>query len=89
MNSEVGMNDPNNPVVLANLPSDAEAALLIAYLQSVGITARLSGAGGATGWPEGVRYVQVVVRQADLERAKDAMEAAKRGRGEDPNFGVE
>ena len=64
--------DPNNPVVLAELRNDAEAALLVAHLETCGIEARISGAGGATGWPEAAGYTQVVVRQADLERARAA-----------------
>jgi hypothetical protein len=66
--------DPNAPVVLANLLTDAEAALLIGHLESLGITARTSGAGGATGWPEAAGYTQVVVRQADFERADAALQ---------------
>jgi hypothetical protein len=64
--------DPNNPVVLTELLTDAEAALLVAGLEAHGIVARTSGAGGATGWPAAGRYTQVVVRQADLERAQSA-----------------
>jgi hypothetical protein len=64
--------DPNSPAVLANLLTDAEAAMLIAHLEALGIEARTSGAGGSTGWPESVRYTQVVVRQGDLERAREA-----------------
>jgi hypothetical protein len=70
--------DLNNPVVLAELLTDAEAALLVAHLESLGIRARCSGAGGATGWPEAARYTQVVVRQADLERAKAAAHQLRR-----------
>lgn len=64
--------DPNSPAVLANLLNDAEAAMLIAHLEALGIEARTAGAGGSTGWPESVRYTQVVVRQADLARAQEA-----------------
>ena len=66
--------DPDEPHVLANLPTDAEAAMLIGRLESLGIRARASGAGGSTGWPEAAGYVQVVVRQADLERAQAALD---------------
>jgi hypothetical protein len=62
--------DLNNPEVLGNLLTAAEAAVLVARLDSLGIAARVSGAGGATGWPEAGSYTQVVVRQADLERAR-------------------
>jgi hypothetical protein len=67
--------DLDNPVVLANLPTDAQAALLVNRLESLGIRALISGAGGATGWPEAGGYTQVVVRQADLERAQAALDA--------------
>jgi hypothetical protein len=62
-------NDPNSPRVLGNFGSEAEASLIIAQLESAGITARTSGMGGATGWPEAQGYTQVVVRASDLERA--------------------
>jgi hypothetical protein len=64
--------DLNNPAVLANLLTDSEAALLVAHLETLGIIARVSGAGGGTAWPESAGYSQVVVRQADLERARAA-----------------
>jgi hypothetical protein len=70
--------DPNTPVVLANLLTDTEAALLVDHLETLGITARISGAGGATGWPEAARYTQVVVRQADLERAEAAVQQQRK-----------
>jgi hypothetical protein len=44
-------------------------AALVAHLESLGISARVSGAGGSTGWPEATGYSQVVVRRSDLERA--------------------
>jgi hypothetical protein len=72
--------DPNAPVVLANLLTDAEAALLIGHLESLGITARTCGAGGAAGWPEARGYTQVVVRQADYERAEAAVQQQRKAR---------
>jgi hypothetical protein len=62
----------DNPVVLSNLLTNDEAAMLVAELESLGITARVSGAGGATGWPEAASYTQVLVRRGDLERARAA-----------------
>jgi hypothetical protein len=70
--------DSNNPVVLAQWLTDVEAALLVAHLESHGILARVSGAGGATGWPEAAGYTQVVVRQADIERARAVAEEIRR-----------
>lgn len=64
--------DSQSPVVLADFLTDTEAALLVAHLESLGIFARTNGSGGATGWPEMATYTQVVVRQADLDRAQAA-----------------
>ena len=75
--------DSNNPVVLANLLTDAEAALLVGHLESLGIEARVSGAGGATGWPEAARYAQVVVREGDLERAQATAREVGHGHSKD------
>ncbi len=74
--------DADEPVPLANLPSDADAAILVAHLESLGIKAMISGAGGATGWPEAAMHTQVVVRQADLQRAQAAMRERDSGDGE-------
>lgn len=71
--------DHNEPVTLANLPNDADAAILVAHLESLGIKAMISGAGGATGWPEAAMLTQVVVRHADLERAQAAMRELQPG----------
>jgi hypothetical protein len=73
-------NDGQNPVTLANLLTADEAALLVSRLETLGIAARISGAGGATGWPEAAAYTQVIVLQADLERAQSAYEAWQRGK---------
>jgi hypothetical protein len=66
--------DANSPQVLANLPTEAEAALLVGHLGSLGIEAYVSGAGTSTGWPEAASDVQVVVRRADLVRAREALD---------------
>ena len=62
--------DPNSPQVLANLLTSTEAAMLVAHLESLGIAAQTSGAGGSTGWPEAPGYTQVVVKQDDLHKAQ-------------------
>jgi hypothetical protein len=59
--------DPNTPVVLANLLTDAEAALLIGHLQTLGT--RMSGP-AAPGWPEAATRRS----QADFERASGRQE---------------
>jgi hypothetical protein len=71
--------DPDRPVVLSNLLTDTEAAILVAYLEGEGIAAMTAGSGGSTGWPEAARYVQVVVRHRDLDRARAAAEAMRHG----------
>jgi hypothetical protein len=63
-------NDPDSPRVLARLRTEADAYLLIEHLESLGIKAVYGGAGTSTGWPEAPGDVQVMVRQADLERAQ-------------------
>ena len=65
--------DPNSPQVLANLRTPIEAQLLVNHLESVGIKAIASGAGPSTGWPEVPCESQVVVRNMDLERAKQVL----------------
>ena len=83
--------DANSPQVLANLPTEAEAALLVGHLDSLGIKAYVSGAGTSTGWPEAPSDVQVVVRQADLARAQEALDHIrdKRSKKQADNVGEE
>jgi hypothetical protein len=66
--------DPHRPVVLSDFLTEMEARLLIGFLEAQGIKAFNSGTGGATGWPDAAAYVQVVVREVDLEVAKAAMQ---------------
>ena len=73
--------DPNNPQVLAGLLTEEEAALIVGHLDSLGIHADIWGANtSGVAWPEVPRNVQVVVRQADLERARAALERLQRDR---------
>jgi len=71
-------NDPNSPQVLANLRTDTEAQLVVNHLESIGIKALIAGAGPSTGWPRAPSETQVVVRRADLERAKEALSTIQR-----------
>lgn len=65
--------DPNEPVVLISMLSEAEAATLIAALDAYGITAQSTG-GLTSGFKaEAPGDVRVLVRQSDLERAKTAL----------------
>lgn len=60
--------DPNSPRVLARLPTEIDAVLLVDHLEGSGIKAMIGGAGTSTGWPEAPGDVQVLVRASDLER---------------------
>lgn len=66
-------NDPNGPHVLANSRTQMEAQLVVNHLEILGIKALINGAGPSTGWPEALGEIQVVVRRADIERAKQAL----------------
>lgn len=71
-------NDPLRPVEVARLRSEGDAALLIARLEQEGIKAMSGGAGTSTGWPEAMGDVSVIVRQCDLERARQIREELAR-----------
>ena len=75
--------DPNNPQVVAGLLTQEEASLLVAHLESLGIRADVWGANTAIAWPEIPRNVQVVVRSADLARAKEALDQFRRARSDE------
>ena len=67
--------DPNRPVVLTTAPSEPQAALIVAALDKRGVKAQTTGeltSGFRVAAPGGVR---VIVRQADLDRAQDALRA--------------
>jgi hypothetical protein len=66
--------DPDSPTEVARVRNEVEATLIVGHLESLGIKAFISGAGTSTGWPEVPGDVQVVVRQADLERARTALD---------------
>jgi hypothetical protein len=60
--------DPDCPEVVAEMANEQEAALAVAYLESLGITAHPWGIGA-----EHVAYLQVAVRRADAARARAAL----------------
>ena len=70
--------DPNSPKILATVLTEQEATLIVNHLAPAGIKALIAGAGSATGWPEARGYVQVVVRQADVARAKELLKRVRR-----------
>jgi Putative prokaryotic signal transducing protein len=72
--------DPNSPQVVARLLTQAEAGMLVAHLESQGIKADIWGASGTNAAPEIPSDVQVVVRAADLDKAKEAVEKLRQKR---------
>lgn len=70
--------DPNSPQVLTTALTEQEAALIVNHLDALGIKADIWGARSFAAWPEIPRDIQVVVRQADLSRAKEALDQLQR-----------
>ncbi len=70
--------DPNSPQVLTTAWTEQEAALIVNHLETLGIGAEIWGAPGLAAWPDVPRDIQVVVRQADLSRAQDALSHIRR-----------
>jgi hypothetical protein len=81
--------DPNSPKVLATLPTEVEAALVVNHLRNQGIEAHLSRSGSAAGWMDERIDIQVVVRQTDLARAKEALDLVRQTRQEKQAGGSE
>jgi hypothetical protein len=63
---------------LATLLTEPEAASIVSYLDSLGIRAEIWNAQSGPLWPEGHPDVRVVVRQADLARAQEALAEMKK-----------
>jgi hypothetical protein len=63
-------NDPHNPVVLTTVTSDIEAAAIVTALDAHGIKATTTGGYTAGFRAEAPGVISVVVRHADLERAR-------------------
>jgi hypothetical protein len=72
--------DPNSPKVLATLPTEVEAALVVNHLAAQGIEAHFAGSGSAAGWLDDRMDIQVVVRQVDLARAQESLDLVRRTR---------
>lgn len=67
--------DPNQPVVLLTVPNEWQAAMLIAALDARGVQARATGGLTSAFRAEVPGAVRILVRQADLERAQEALKA--------------
>jgi len=67
--------DPDRPVVLTAVPNEAHAAMIVAALGHEGIKAHAQGSLTSGFRAEAPGNVQVLVRQADLERARELLES--------------
>lgn len=67
-------NDPNEAVKLATFTTEVEAQLLVGELADAGVDAQSSGALTASFRVEAPGEVAVLVRQSDLEKAKQVLE---------------
>jgi hypothetical protein len=65
--------DPNNPERLISVPTDVEAAAIVAALASHGVEASATGGFTAGFRAEAPGEVQVIVRHADLQRAREIL----------------
>lgn len=65
--------DPNQPVVVTTVPTEAEAAMIAAALENEGVSAQTEGGVISTLYPGACDGVHILVRQADLERAREAL----------------
>ena len=70
---ELMTTDPNNPEVLTSVPSDLEAAAIVAALAARGVEASTTGGYTAGFRAEAPGNVNVIVRQEDLHRARQAL----------------
>lgn len=75
--------DPNQPVTLTTTPTEAEAAMIVAALSNEGVSAHAAGGLLSTLYPGASEGVQVLVRQEDLERARDALHTIESGSDSD------
>ncbi len=75
-------NDPNNPEVLLSVPSDVEAAAIVSALTERGIKASTTGGFTAGFRAEAPGNVNIVVRSADLDQAKQMLAEIKKDQAE-------
>jgi hypothetical protein len=71
--------DPNRPVVLVTVPTELKAALIVAALSEQGIEAQTIGELTSAFRAEVPGGVSILVRHADLERARLALQAMEGG----------
>ncbi len=67
--------DPNRPILLTTVPTEPQAVMIVAGLEYEDIPAWITG-NLTSGFQVGVPgQVQVLVRQSDVERAREILEA--------------
>ncbi len=71
------MTDRNEPVVLTTVPTEAEAAMIAAMLQGQGIETHATGELTSGYRAEAPGGVSILVQQTDLDRAREALRAAR------------
>ncbi len=69
--------DSNSPRELATALTEQEATLIVNHLSTLGIKADIWGASGLAAWPDVPRDIRIIVRQADLSRAKEALDRVR------------
>ena len=65
--------DPNNPEILARVPSDIEAATIVSALAERGINASTTGGYTAGFLAEAPGDINVIVRHEDFNQAKQVL----------------
>lgn len=78
--------DPERPVVLVSLPTESEGAMVVAWLGERDILAMLEGGFTAGFRAEAPGFVKVLVRERDLDQARQALQEYEAG-GRPPDEG--
>jgi hypothetical protein len=73
--------DPDKVVVLARVPTELLASLLVGQLQNEGIQAEVSGVLTSAFRAEAPGDVKILVHARDLERARELLAAWSKGGG--------
>ena len=71
--------DPSQPIVLMEVPTEAQAAIIVAALAELGIEAQMAGGLISGMRAEAPGQVGVLVHAEDAERARDAIRAIEDG----------
>lgn len=81
--------DPNQPVVLTTTPTEVSAAMIVAALENQGVVAHTTGA-LTSGFLAAVPgEVQILVRQADLAQAREALRTIEPGPDSDSDMDLD